>query len=157
MRILGVSFNNFNRKNVSFGRFLDENARKVTKEVLYDDKNSSEFTKTMHSHELKKIDECKYVDVYTDKNDGKVKVKWDKEYLSQFPMGNGKNADESYEAQKIEDVRYLRAALDIASNIWFLDKIIGGATLDEIYPKNTNYDYGLIDCAKRNAEEMPYW
>ena len=163
MRILGVSFNNFNKKNVSFGRFLDENARKVTKEVLYDDKHSDEFTRTMHSFELKTIEECPYVDVYTDKNDGKVKAKWDREYLSPYPLGNGKNLGQSARYEDMDDVVSRKNAVEIPYAIRYCERIINGETIYDISKINTNYaggedpEYGLIDCARRNAEEMPYW
>lgn len=71
MRVSPV--NNYGQtNNVAFGRFADENARKVVKKALATD---DWVMKPVYDSWFKRIEDDENFTAYTDKKSGKVKIK----------------------------------------------------------------------------------
>lgn len=86
MRIFSVSpvgFNHAQNKNVSFGKFRDENAREKVKEVLtIKDPIQARVMQPVYDSYFERIDKCEYADVYTDENN-KISVYYDDEFVKE--------------------------------------------------------------------------
>ena len=81
MRINGISLNLGQRNNVNFGRFADENARKVVREALTAEGNLS-CMQPCYDGWFKRIEDCDFFEAYT-AEDGTVKGKFDDEFVKQ--------------------------------------------------------------------------
>lgn len=87
MRILGISPNFNQNRNVNFGRFAkgDENARRVVKEALSTD---DFIMKPVYDSWFERIEDDENFIAYTDKKSGKVKGKFDDEFVKENTKDN---------------------------------------------------------------------
>lgn len=86
MRVSPVN-NNYGQNKVNFGRFAkgDENARNVVRETLTaDDKD----TQLLYNSWFKRIEDDENFIAYTDKKSGKVKGKFDNEFVKENAKDN---------------------------------------------------------------------
>lgn len=147
-------------KKINFKRFMDVNAEQVTKNALFQDTKPQ--TSFYSEYEFSLIKECKFVDIYTS-GDGKVKAKFDKKYLSTCPMGNGYTLDACYDIDDYTDLSKKYLAIGLSDTIEIMNRIIKGETIGEIVKKDCIQEHDDCDnlsgkeCARINAEEMPYW
>ncbi len=94
MRIFSVSPNYNQANNVAFGKFADENARKVVQKAL---KTDDEDTQLMHNSWFDRIEKCDFFEAYTDKEDNIVKGRFTDEFVRS-------NADNKQITSRLEDI-----------------------------------------------------
>ncbi len=158
MKITGVSQFNFNKKNLNFGKFRDKNAYNVVKKTLLGKDADNENIFPPKRMEFDRLADCKYVDIYTTE-DGSVDAEFDMEYLKQFPMSDDYTLDRYEGLEKYKNLSRKNYAAALSLTISTMDRIIDGETIMQLLEETRgDFPYTVgIDCAKRNAEEMPYW
>ena len=124
MRILGISPNFNQNRNVNFGWFRDDNARKVVKETLTT--KAPDYLKFCSDTYFERIESCDYFEAYTSES-GTVKGKFDDEFV----RSNGGKQAEAYAKwiQKdgtLENLETFDNIEDVASTISKIDDIFEG-------------------------------
>ncbi len=134
MRVSPV--NNYGQtNNVAFGRFADENARKVVKKALATD---DWVMKPVYDSWFKRIEDDENFTAYTDKKSGKVKGKFDDEFVrnnsdasiySQRVIKNGIERLKKFGA--LDDLSIFGNVEDIANYLWNFQEVLKGVDLSE--------------------------
>lgn len=112
MRVSGITSTNAYRKSPSFGKIKDSNAKRVLKECgirrFANGRHKNLTRADIRSYRL--IKKCNYVDVYTDKTDGRVKAKIDPELKDYIREGDFQDMAQFCAMQRlasvIEDIEY---------------------------------------------------
>ena len=117
MRINNISQNNFNYNkvnNVSFGRHVDDNAAKVVHDAVEDakTKNPDPVVHSMYDSWVERMEKDKNFLYYTDKESGKVKGRFDKEFVKENTKDDATYAH-----------RYISTSLKIVNMLKVLDDL----------------------------------
>lgn len=156
MRINGISLNLGQRNNVNFGRFADENARKVVREALTTE--APDWAQFRGDYYFKRIEDCKFFEAYT-ADDGTVKGKFDDEFVkSEGGKKAGYIIETIHRHKTLDNLSTFDNADDIADRLRDIYKILSGIDLAEelrkwveIYGSEEPEDY-----AAKRAEEEAY-
>ena len=111
MRIFSVPQNYNKANNVSFGWFVDDNAR----DAVYDAvkvEGTDPDTQRIYTSLAKSIEKCDFFEVYTDKESGKVKGRFDKEFVKENTKDDATYAH-----------RYISTSLKIVNMLKVLDDL----------------------------------
>ena len=111
MRIFSVPQNYNKANNVSFGWFVDDNAR----DAVYDAvkvEGTDPDTQRIYTSWAKSIEKCDFFEVYTDKESGKVKGRFDKEFVKENTKDDATYAH-----------RYISTSLKIVTMLKVLDDL----------------------------------
>ena len=111
MRIFSVLQNYNKANNVSFGWFVDDNAR----DAVYDAvkvEGTDPDTQRIYTSWAKSIEKCDFFEVYTDKESGKVKGRFDKEFVKENTKDDATYAH-----------RYISTSLKIVNMLKVLDDL----------------------------------
>ncbi len=143
MRINSISNFNYNqRRNINFGKFMDDNARKVVKQALTDDYDATQWC---YDGYFREIDECEYIEVYTDK-DGIVKGRFSDEFTRSEDYKKVEfdiNLLNSWKT--LEDLSTTDNAEDLAMRIESMDKSLKGEDSTENKASDNSKLYGDYD------------
>ena len=163
MRITPITTNVNYKKNISFKRFLDDNARKTVKEMLSKKlKMDDEWCAVESLRAYKKMENRQYLDVFTDAS-GEVKTKFDLKHLSKYPIGDDISLDSMYSVDKVQALKTTGDVETIEINIDIIDKIIAGATMREaigieiVESSADTEDIPYEQTALGRAEYLAYW
>ena len=111
MRIFSVPQNYNKANNVSFGWFVDDNAM----DAVYDAvkvEGTDPDTQRIYTSWAKSIEKCDFFEVYTDKESGKVKGRFDKEFVKENTKDDATYAH-----------RYISTSLKIVNMLKVLDDL----------------------------------
>lgn len=150
MRINSISPNFYQRSNVKFGRFADENARKVVEEALMDENES--HRRLCSGVWFRRIEKCEYLDVYTTE-DGTVKAKFDDEFVKNSTEGMQVRIGWLKEDKNLEDLSDFDNIEDVSAAIRCFDEIITGVDPRAEWAKCSTYEEPEDYAAMRAIEE----
>ena len=168
MRINNISQNNFNYNkvnNVSFGRHVDDNAAKVVHDAVEDakTKNPDPVVHSMYDSWVERMEKDKNFLYYTDKESGKVKGKFNKEFVesnsdttiySQRVITNGINRLKRYGS--LDDLSILGNIEDVARKLRNYQKVLKGIDLAEERRKCLRGNDESENYAAMRAKEETY-
>lgn len=162
MRIFSVPQNYNKANNVSFGWFVDDNAR----DAVYDAvkvEGTDPDTQRIYTSWAKSIEKCDFFEVYTDKESGKVKGKFNKEFVesnsdttiySQRVITNGINRLKRYGS--LDDLSILGNIEDVARQLRNFQKVLKGIDLAEERRKCLRGNDESENYAAMRAKEETY-
>ena len=151
MRILSISPNFNQNRNVNFGRFADENARRVVKQALTADPEE-DYMQPVYNGYFKRIEECPYFEAYTS-DSGTVKGRFDDEFVR-------KNSDDGYlmyltdsikEEGHLSNLSVVRNINNIVNCLHLINKALAG-----IGPERSSDGESTENYAHMRAEEETY-
>ncbi len=160
MRILGISLNLGQRNNVNFGRFADENARKVVREALTEkDPSYVASMQPCYDGAFKRIEDCDFFEAYT-AEDETVKGKFDDEFVKQ------NTADTTIYKQRaikgkieraakyglLDDLSKLDNAKELADFLWDIKQLLAGVDLSERW--RSENPHGDRSASEARSREM---
>ena len=162
MRILGISLNLGQRNNVNFGRFADENARKVVREALTEkDPSYVASMQPCYDGAFKRIEDCDFFEAYT-AEDETVKGKFDDEFVKQntadttvYKQRAIKGKIEVLEQYgELDDLSKLENAEEVADYIGDIYKLLAGEDLSlRWHSENPHGDRSASEARSREMLE----
>ncbi len=139
MRILSVSTNFSQNRNVNFGRFADSNAKRVVREALTAEPDQ-DYMQPVYDSYFKRIEEDKNFEAYTSKN-GTVKGRFDDEFVKNANVKITRSIEFLTRHKILDDLSVMKNLKTIADNLSDIKKILAGVNLaDEVRSKNPHGD-----------------
>ena len=124
MRILSISPNFNQNRNVNFGRFADENARRVVKQALTADPEE-DYMQPVYNGYFKRIEECPYFEAYTS-DSGTVKGRFDDEFVRSADRKITRHIEFLKRHGALEDLSQFDNAEEVASDLEEINDILNG-------------------------------
>ena len=154
MRILSISPNFNQNRNVNFGWFRDDNARRVVKEALTT--KAPDYFQFCSDTCFERVESCDYFEAYTS-DDGTVKGKFDDEFVR-------RNSDNKYLMLRIEllkrggtleDLSKFNNVKEVASDLEDINDVLDGINVaDKCRSSDSGESYE--NYASIRAEEEAY-
>ena len=123
MRILSISPNFNQNRNVNFGRFADENARRVVKQALTTE--APDYFQFCSNRYFKRIEECPYFEAYTS-DSGTVKGRFDDEFVRSADRKITRHIEFLKRHGALEDLSQFDNAEEVASDLEEINDILNG-------------------------------
>lgn len=148
-----MRINSISPRNLNFKRFLDDNARQVVKQALVPPPEKE--YKGLYSYPyFKRIEECQYLDVYTD-TDGKVKGKFGDEFVKNADKDITFYINDLKRGKHLEDLSNFDATEETALCIKDIDDLLAGIDpIDKM--RSQSDDKPQRGYAEMRAEEEAY-
>ncbi len=126
MRILGISPNFNQNRNVNFGWFRDDNARRIVKEALTT--KAPDYFQFCSDTCFERVESCDYFEAYTS-DDGTVKGKFDDEFERNANKKITRRIENLKRRGVLEDLSQFDNAEEVSSELEDMDNILKGVDL----------------------------
>ena len=123
MRILGISPNFNQNRNVNFGWFRDDNARRIVKEALTT--KAPDYFQFCSDTCFERVESCDYFEAYTS-DDGTVKGKFDDEFERNANKKITRRIENLKRRGVLEDLSQFDNAEEVSSELEDMDNILKG-------------------------------